>query len=193
MTQFSHFTHQGPKPAGHNLFWFDCETTDLDPRVGAMLEVAGVITDTNLVEVTSAEYLVRHDNLAELADKCPDCVFEMHKKDGLWADLARKPTTPLVDIDRKLRCLAEVNKCAARQSPLCGASIHFDRAWCDVHLPQLMGVLHYRNIDVSTLMQLVRFWRPEAEPPETEAPHRAMADIRRSIDLLRHYRDKVML
>lgn len=170
------------------LAWMDLEMTGLDPDRHVILEIATLVTDDDLTIVAEAEPLVLHaseDDLA-LMDKV---VLAMHSANGLL-DEVRSST--LSHREAEERTLAFLKRWCPNpgQVPLCGNSIGTDRRFLARHMPQVEGWLHYRSVDVSSLKELARRWYPEvfAELPQKDSRHRALDDIRDSIDELRYYR-----
>ncbi len=171
------------------LVWLDLETTGIDDRACAILEIATIVTDKDLVVVDEGPDLVIRQPDSVLQRMDPWCV-EQHGASGLTED-SRKSKTRLADAETET--LDFVRKhCLRGKAPLCGSSIGFDRRFIMHHMPRLNGYLNYRNIDVSSIKELVRRWRPRiVEKLETESTHRALDDIRESIEELRLYRRTV--
>ena len=169
------------------LVWMDLEMTGLDPARDVIVEIATVVTDDDLNVVAEGPDLVVHATDAQLEAMVP-VVREMHAASGL-TDAIRASTVTLADAGAAtIAFLSEhVRK---GEVPLCGNSIGTDRRFLQEHLPELEAWFHYRNVDVSSLKELVRRWRPEvlAAAPEKPSSHRALDDVRASIDELRHYR-----
>ena len=166
------------------LNWVDIETTGLDAKKDAILEVAIVVTDDDLNELASKSIVVMpnvsHSMLMSLMD---DYVREMHMRSGLIEVLHRGPGPEQAE-QALIKFLAENSE----KSPMCGSSVHFDRAFLKEQMPELEKCFAYRNIDVSTLKELVKRWSPSLEFKIDDKPHRALPDIRASIAELRHYR-----
>jgi oligoribonuclease len=165
----------------------DLEMTGLDPRSDVIVEIATLVTDDDLVMVAEGPDLVLHASDAQLDAMLP-VVKEMHASSGL-TDAIRASTLTLADANEAtLEFLgAHLRK---GEVPLCGNSIGTDRRFLQEYLPDVESWFHYRNVDVSTIKELVRRWRPEllASAPEKVSTHRALDDIRASVDELRHYR-----
>lgn len=158
--------------------------TGLDPEACVPLEVAVVVTDSELDEVASTEAVV-HQPESAFANMVP-VVVEMHTKSGLL-DRVRTSSTSLKEVDRELAELVS-SQVKAGEAVLAGNSIHTDRAFVRRYFPALEALLHYRMIDVSSIKELARRWYGEAALPPKQNAHTAMADIRESIGELRHYR-----
>jgi oligoribonuclease len=172
------------------LVWLDLETTGIDDRASQILEIATVITDKDLRIVAEGPNLVIHQPDDVLTTMDPWCI-DQHGRSGL-TDASRASRLSLADAEAKT--LAFVRKhCLRGKAPLCGNSIGFDRRFIMHHMPELNAYLDYRNVDVSTLKELVRRWHPAAlEQVEKRSTHRALDDIRESIEELRHYREAVI-
>lgn len=170
------------------LVWIDMEMSGLDPATCGILEIAVLVTDGDLNEIAEGPDLVIHQP-DELLAAMDEWNTKHHGESGLTERVRRSKVT-LADAQQQvldfLRPLAP-----ARKSPLCGNSVHQDRAFLARYMPDLEGYLHYRNIDVSTLKELVRRWYPDVPIPAKREAHRALSDIRESITELRYYRERV--
>jgi oligoribonuclease len=171
------------------LVWIDLEMTGLDPEHDVVVEIAAIVTDGALEEIHEGPQLVVTQPEAALERMAP-VVAEMHAKSGLDAAVRASTTTLAQAEQRVLEFVTELVP-QARSAPLAGNSVHADRMFLRRHMPALEAHLHYRNVDVSTLKELARRWRPEvlAAAPHKQGGHRALADLRESIAELRHYRD----
>ena len=176
-------------PAETHLVWVDLEMSGLDPDHNTILEIATIITDESLRIVAEGPVLAIHQPESVLG-AMDEWNREHHAVSGLTARV-RASTLSMGDAERQT--LAFVRQyCPERSSPLCGNSIHQDRRFLSRYMPQLDAYLHYRNIDVSTVKELVRRWYPDGpHPPEKRHAHLALDDIRESIDELRFYRQHV--
>lgn len=172
-----------------HLVWMDLEMTGLDPERDTILEIATLITTSNLDVVAEGPVLAIHHPEQVLAGM-DDWNREHHGASGL------------VERVRDSRCAMRAAEAltlefvrrhiAERTSPLCGNSIWQDRRFLARYMPELEAYLHYRNIDVSTVKELVRRWYPDGlQPPEKKHAHLALDDIRESIEELRFYRGHV--
>lgn len=170
------------------MVWVDMEMSGLDPDTCAVLEIAVLVTDGELREIAEGPDLVVHQADGVLA-AMDEWNREHHGASGL-ARRVRDSRLSLAEAEEQvlafLRSHAEEGK-----SPLCGNSVHQDRAFIVKHMPRLSAFLHYRNIDVSTVKELVRRWYPQVAIPEKREAHRAMSDIRESLAELRYYRERV--
>lgn len=163
------------------MVWVDVETTGLDDDYDQLLEVAMLITDKELEPIAGASYVVHWSEFLGVNS----FVWKMHTENGLF-DECRASTISLPQIDTMLSGLLR-QRGINGNAPLCGSTVHFDRGFVKRDLPLTHARLHYRNVDVSSLKELVLRWRPEYEYPKKDY-HRAMPDIHESIKALRHYR-----
>ncbi|MCL4799525.1 MAG: oligoribonuclease [Burkholderiales bacterium] len=171
----------------NNLVWLDMEMTGLNPDADRIIEVAIVVTDQALATVAEAPVLVVHQAESVLA-AMDDWNKGTHARSGL-IDRVRASTLSEAEVAaRMLEFLRE--HVPANASPMCGNSICQDRRFLARWMPQLEAYFHYRNLDVSTVKELCRRWRPEIAKGFTKASrHEALADIRESIEELRYYRE----
>ena len=171
----------------NRLIWVDMEMTGLDPDRDRILEVALVVTDSQLDTVAEAPVLVVHQPDAVL-DAMDDWNKGTHGRSGL-IDRVRASMLDEGEVEaRMLAFLAEY--VPGRASPMCGNSICQDRRFMARGMPKLEAYFHYRNLDVSTLKELVRRWKPEVAKGLTkQGKHEALADIYESIEELMYYRE----
>lgn len=174
------------------LVWIDLEMTGLDVQVHTIVEIAVLVTDGDLTIVDDGLDIVVHQP-PDVLDRMDDFVRAMHTKSGLLP--AIEASTVLLD-DAGTRTVEYINAHVSDPStaPVCGNSIGVDRRFLDHHLPALDRALHYRCIDVSSLKELCRRWYPQEyrrRPPKS-ATHRALDDIRESIEELRYYRSAML-
>lgn len=181
------------------LCWVDVETTGLDKKRDHLLEVAVVLTDDDLNEVAAISCPVKMGRRARRRLERYGEVHKMHLVNGLKAEAAHGAKPHIVDsflvgfFTEHVR--VPVNRLYLGGNkgytlPLAGSSVHFDRAFIERDLPGFARHLHYRNVDVSTMYELAKRWLPEdAMPPKPNGSHRALADIRDSIALLRQLRE----
>ena len=175
-----------------HLVWIDCEMTGLDPEKDCLVEIAVVITNSDLEPVDEGIDLVikpREDSLANMGDY----VREMHTTSGLINEFASG--LELADAEAKVLEYIKQYIPEARQAPLAGNSIGTDRMFINRYMPSLDQHLHYRNIDVSSIKELSRRWYPRVyfQLPKKDGGHRALADINESINELRYYRETVFV
>jgi oligoribonuclease len=170
-----------------NLVWIDLETTGLDPDARAILEIACLVTDKDLNELGDGIDIVVHQAGHAIGQLDPWCVRQ-HGASGLL-EAVRASKTSLAQAEAET--LAYVKRhCLSGKAPLSGNSVCFDRRFLIRHMPKLEAYLHYRNVDVSSIKELVRRWRPSAIDKVTKTSrHRALDDIRESIAELRVYRE----
>ena len=170
------------------LVWMDLEMTGLDPDRHVIVEIATLITDDDLQIVAEGPDLVVHQPPAALEGMEP-VVVQMHTSSGLLAAIAASTTT-LDEAGARTLAFIREHVPEPRTVPLCGNSIGTDRRFLARHLPEIEDHLHYRSVDVSTIKELARRWYPAAlrSQPDKGASHRALDDIRESIEELRFYR-----
>ncbi|MFQ5667147.1 MAG: oligoribonuclease [Candidatus Binatia bacterium] len=170
-----------------HLLWMDMEMTGLDPDRDTILEIASLITDNDLAVVAEGPALAIHQP-SQVLEAMDQWNREHHAQSGLTA---RVLASTISMAAAEAQTLAWVKRyCAERTSPLCGNSIYQDRRFLVRYMPRLEAYLHYRNIDVSTVKELVRRWWPNGpRPPEKKHAHLALDDIRESIEELRFYRE----
>lgn len=172
-----------------HLIWLDLEMTGLHPEKDVILELGTVVTDANLKVLAKGPVFAIHQPDAVLDGMDPWCV-EHHGKSGL-TDRCRKSK---VTVDQAERETLEFLKkhCPPQKIPLCGNSIGQDRRFLVKYMPTLNDFFHYRNVDVSTIKELVTRWYPNvAEGPEKKKTHAVMDDVLDSIAELEHYRKNV--
>jgi len=174
----------------NNLIWIDMEMTGLQPDSDRIIEMALLVTDADLTIVAESPVWVLHQPDAVL-DAMDSWNKGTHTKTGL---ISRVKGSQLSEAQAEAQALAFLQQhVPANTSPMCGNSICQDRRFLARWMPQLEGYFHYRNLDVSTLKELVRRWKPEALKGFTkEGKHEALADILESIEELKFYRRTVM-
>jgi oligoribonuclease len=174
----------------NNLIWIDMEMTGLQPDSDRIIEIAVLVTDPQLEVVAEGPVLVVHqpDEVLEAMDAWNKST---HKKTGL-IERVRASTMSEAEAERAALQFLEKHV-PANNSPMCGNSICQDRRFLARWMPRLEAHFHYRNLDVSTLKELVRRWKPElAKGFSKEGRHEAMADILESIEELKFYRKSAM-
>lgn len=170
------------------LVWVDCEMTGLDLRRDALVEVAALVTDADLNLLDDGiDVVIKPPQ--EALDQMGSVVREMHTTSALLEALPSGVT--LAEAEERVLAYVRGHVPDARKAPLCGNSIATDRSFLARDMPALDGHLHYRMIDVSSLKELARRWYPRVyyASPEKAGGHRALADIRESLDELRYYRE----
>jgi oligoribonuclease len=169
------------------LIWIDMEMSGLDPDKERVLEIAVIVTDNHLNTVAEAPVFVLHQR-NELLDAMDDWNKSTHGKSGL---VDRVKASTLIEAEAEERLLAFLSELVPpRASPMCGNSVHQDRRFLSRYLPRLEAFFLYRNLDVSTLKELARRWKPQIMTGLTKhGRHEALADIYESIDELKYYRE----
>jgi len=171
----------------NHLIWIDMEMTGLRPDIDRIIEIALVITDINLETVAEAPVLVVHQ---------PDSVLDgmdawnksTHAKSGLIEKVKAATLDEAAAEEQLLGFLADF--VPSRTSPMCGNSICQDRRFLARWMPKLEDYFHYRNLDVSTLKELAKRWKPEmAQGIKKHGKHEALADIYESINEMKYYRE----
>jgi oligoribonuclease len=178
--------------SSEKLVWIDCEMTGLDVERDALVEVAVLITDNELTVLDEGFSIVIKPNPQSL-EQMSEFVTAMHQESGLLELLAGG--VELSEAESQI--LDYVKKFApeAKTAPLAGNSIGTDRMFLNRYMPRLDSHLHYRNIDVSSIKELVRRWYPKTyfQLPKKAGGHRALADIHESIAELKFYQRSVFI
>lgn len=174
-------------PSADRIVWVDCEMTGLDLGADALIEIAVVVTDSELAPLDEGVDLLITPPQSAL-DQMGDFVRTMHTTSGLLDQLAQGTTLD----DARAQVMTYVRRWVPEpgKAPLAGNSVGTDKTFLERDIPELVEHLHYRVIDVSSIKELARRWYPRvyfAAPPKTGG-HRALADILESIDELRYYR-----
>jgi oligoribonuclease len=171
----------------NNLNWLDMEMTGLTPDTDRVIEIAVVITDSQLNTVSEAPVLVVHQSDAVL-EAMDDWNKGTHARSGL---IEKVKSSPLAEADAERSMLDFLAQYVpTRTSPMCGNSICQDRRFLARWMPKLEAYFHYRNLDVSTLKELVKRWKPElARGVVKNGKHEALADIYESIEEMKYYRE----
>jgi len=175
-----------------NLVWIDCEMTGLNPEIDCLVEVAVVITNSEL-EILDAGLDIVIKPRAESWSQMNDFVREMHTQSGLVDDVENG--VELAEAEKLILDYIKKFVPNEKEAPLAGNSIGTDRMFINRYMPSLDKYLHYRNIDVSSIKELTRRWYPRVyfQLPKKDGGHRALADILESIQELRYYRETVMV
>jgi oligoribonuclease len=170
------------------LAWMDLEMTGLDATRDVIVEIATLITDDDLELIAEGPDLVVH-HPPDALEVMGDYVREMHTRSGLLEQIAAS-TVSLDDAGAQTLAFLQEHIDEPGTVPLCGNSIGTDRRFLTAYLPDIENFLHYRSVDVSTIKELARRWNPQALEglPEKKEGHRALDDIRESLDELRFYR-----
>ncbi|MFD4355810.1 oligoribonuclease [Nocardia sp. NPDC058519] len=170
------------------LVWMDCEMTGLRLDSDKLIEIAALVTDSDLNILGDGVDIVIHADDAALACM-PPVVATMHAKSGLTEEV-RRSTVTLEQAQQQVLDYIREYAPTARTVPLCGNSIGTDRGFIARDMPELDAHLHYRMVDVSSIKELCRRWYPRIYfgQPEKGLAHRALADIKESIRELEYYR-----
>ncbi|WP_225754004.1 oligoribonuclease [Actinotalea sp. Marseille-Q4924] len=174
------------------IVWIDCEMTGLDLARDALIEVAAVVTDSELTVLGEGVDVVVTPP-PEALEQMDPFVRAMHTTSGLLEALPGGTT--LADAQEQVMTYLRAWVPEAGKAPLAGNSVGTDRAFLERDMPDLVGHLHYRVIDVSSIKELARRWYPRVyfASPEKNGGHRALADILESIDELRYYRAAMLV
>lgn len=173
-----------------NLVWIDMEMTGLQPEVNRVLEIAAVVTDPQLEVIAEGPVLVVHQS-DFILDGMDAWNTATHGRTGLTQKVRESTLDEEAASDEMLAFLARY--VPRGKSPMCGNSIGQDRRFMARWMPRLEDWFHYRNLDVSTLKELARRWKPEVYKSfDKKSRHTALADIYESIDELKHYREHML-
>jgi oligoribonuclease len=174
------------------LVWIDCEMTGLDIERDALVEIACLVTDAELTLLDEGVDVIIKPPAEALAGM-PEIVREMHTTSGLLTELPSGVT--VAEAQDIVLGYVRRHVPEAKKAPLCGNSIATDRWFIARDMPELDGYLHYRMVDVSSIKELARRWYPRAyfASPAKHGGHRALADIKESVQELRYYRDAVFV
>ena len=173
--------------SAQNLVWIDMEMTGLDPEQNVVLEIATIITDKDLNVLAQGPVIAIHQSDEELA-KMDEWNVNTHTKSGLVARVKASEHDEARAVAETLEFIRQW--VPERTSPLCGNSIGQDRRFLFKYMPELEAYFHYRYLDVSTLKELARRWKPEIlDGFKKQGTHQAMDDIRESVAELAYYRE----
>ncbi len=178
----------GIKKSEDHLVWVDMEMTGLDPEKERIIEIATIVTKNDLEIIAEGPDLVIHQS-EEILEAMGSWNQKQHKKSGLLEEVrnskmtVRKAETLTLNFIRRY--------CLPGKSLLCGNAVHHDRRFMIKYMPRLHGFLHYRHIDVSSVKELAKRWYlKDPNQPKKKNGHRALSDIRESIEELRYYRQR---
>jgi oligoribonuclease len=173
-----------------HLIWMDLEMSGLDPEKEVILEIATIVTDNMLDILAEGPNIAIHHSETALRTM-EEWSKNQHGASGL---LDRVKASRFSCQKAEGEILSFLSRyCKKGRSPLCGNSIWQDRRFLIKHMPRLEEFFHYRNIDVSSIKELVRRWYPSLPPYEKKKNHLALSDIRESIQELRYYREKIFI
>ena len=175
------------------LVWMDLEMTGLDHTSDVIVEIATIVTDDDLTIIAEGPDLVVHQR-DDVLTRMDPFVVEMHTRSGLL-EAIRASTMSVEEAGAATLAFIREHAPDPKSVPLCGNSIGTDRRFLARYLPDIEDHLHYRSIDVSSIKELVRRWYPKIGQarPQKLGQHRALDDIRDSIDELRYYRERVFV
>jgi len=172
-----------------NLVWIDMEMTGLDPETCKVLEIATIVTDAQLNVLAEGPVIAVHQP-DSLLDTMDEWCTRVHGESGLTARCRASTVTEAQAGAQTIAFLSDYVD--AGKSPLCGNTIGQDRRFMVKYMPELEAYFHYRNIDVSTIKELARRWKPEIlEGFTKKGVHLALDDIRESIEEMKYYRQHV--
>ena len=173
-----------------NLIWLDCEMTGLDPEIDRLIEIAVIVTGPVLQPRIEGPVLVIHQSDDQL-DKMDAWNKGTHGRSGL---IDKVKASTVTEAQAQQQILEFVARYAPKNStPMCGNSISQDRRFLVRYMPKLEAFFHYRNVDVSTLKELAKRWRPDVYSSfRKQQKHTALADVHESIDEMAHYREHLL-
>ena len=179
--------------AQDRLVWIDCEMTGLDLAKDQLVEIAVIVTDSDLTELDEGVNIIIRPEDLSILEGMDEVVVNMHTDSGL---LELIPSgVPLAEAQDQVMAYVRQHVPEARKAPLAGSSVYVDRGFLARDMPELDAHLHYRLVDVSSVKEIARRWYPRAyfNSPEKKGNHRALGDIRESIAELGYYRDAVFV
>jgi len=168
-----------------NFVWIDLEMSGLDPDKEVIIEIATIVTDSQLNILAEGPDLVLHQPEIYLT-RMDDWNRNQHSKSGLIDDVRKSMISLEAAESQTLDFIRQF--CETKQNPLCGNAVHHDRRFLIKYMPKIHEFLHYRHIDVSTVKTLAQKWYPKQKEVKKSTSHRALSDIRESIEELRFYR-----
>ena len=174
----------------HNLIWIDLEMTGLEPARDVVIEVATIVTDAELNILAEGPVIAIHQS-DEILNGMDDWNTKTHGNSGL---VQRVKDSTINEAEAERQTIEFLRQYIGKGvSPMCGNSVHQDRRFMNKYLPELEAFFHYRNLDVSTLKELARRWAPEKlKGLQKKGTHKALDDIRESIEELKYYREHIM-
>lgn len=170
-----------------NLIWIDLEMTGLEPKTDVIIEIATIVTDSDLNILAEGPMLAIHQS-DEVLDGMDEWCTNQHGKSGLTQRVKDSQVTEAQAEAQTIEFLKQYLE--AGVSPMCGNSIGQDRRFLNKYMPELEAFFHYRNLDVSSLKELAKRWKPEvAKGVVKKGSHLALDDIKDSIEELKYYRE----
>lgn len=168
--------------------WIDIETTGLLPSTDCILQVALIITDGSLKEVSRHDWIIQHDNLEELKAGSDSIVQDIHEKTGLWDRLASKEAQPIEEVDAQLSSMLSYIRDGSRWGvKIGGNSVTFDRDFLKAHLPLTREQMSSHQVmDMSSVLEFFRMVGHRVELPKHYNTHNAMEDVENCVDQARH-------
>jgi oligoribonuclease len=190
MTEAALPTDPALDKSDQNLIWIDCEMTGLDPENDRLIEIAVVVTGPNLLPRVEGPVFAIHQSDEQL-DKMDSWNKGTHGKSGL---IDKVKASAITEAQAEEQILAFIAQYVPKGgSPMCGNTIGQDRRFLVKYMPKLEAYFHYRNLDVSTLKELAKRWRPDVYSAfKKQQAHTALADVHESIDELAHYRENFL-
>jgi oligoribonuclease len=174
----------------NHLIWIDLEMTGIDPEKCVIIEIATIVTDENLELLAEGpDMAISHPK--EILFAMDEWIRTQHQASGL-IDRAKASAYNCQKAEEKTLEFLRMH-CKKGESPLCGNSVWQDRRFLVKHMPSLNEFLHYRNIDVSSIKELVKRWYPSLPPFRKQKDHLASMDIKESINELKYYRGNVFV
>ena len=171
--------------SNQNLVWIDLEMTGLDPENERIIEIATIITDSNLTIVAEGPNLVINQP-KELMDNMDEWNTKQHGNSGLIKSVLESSITEQA---AEIETLEFISKYVGnKKSPMCGNTVSHDRRFLSKYMPELENSFHYRHIDVSSVKELIVRWMNQAQSYQKNSNHRALDDIKDSINELKHYK-----
>jgi oligoribonuclease len=178
------------RKSDQNLIWLDCEMTGLDPETDRLIEIAVIVTGPDLQPRIEGPVLVIHQSDEQL-DRMDAWNKGTHGRSGL---IDKVKASSVTEAQAEQQVVEFVARYAPKNStPMCGNSISQDRRFLVKYMPKLEAFFHYRNLDVSTLKELAKRWRPDVYASfRKQQKHTALADVHESIDEMAHYREHLL-
>lgn len=189
--------------AEERFVWIDTETTGLYPQKGVPLELGFIITDLDLNLIDKAHWLIYEDKWdGQKMYEAPNVdqfVLDMHDKSGLWKELEIGHGEPLTFVQNEATLWLRDNGVKDQKDPMCGSSVQFDRLWAEEWFENVFNLFSYRNIDISTLKELMKRFAPDIYAEMAESAdyskrelHRVIPDLEDTIAEFKFYRKEFL-